>query len=1484
MSENHVDIRHNIGHIQGIHYGHNYYSTNYYDGDRSQPTSRNITEQMHMSLKAVWKGRGTCEWLPQREEFKRWLNLENSCSILWIYGPPGCGKTILMSRVVESIRETKIASQELDAIHLLYFYVGYGDEKQMNQIYKNMLMTFWDQTHEDNQNPSDVFQHSSNEDVQKALADFFAKSKRDVYMVIDGLDQLPDEDQFDLLTKLNNIFQEHKQRKSKHKIATIISSRDRIAYEDLREHDAAQIQVGPADNSEDIKTFLTKKFSSRLFNRDLDLKQTVVSELMNKADGVFLWAQLQASNISDCSHRGSVLTALRNLTPPKKMTKVFEDYAAKFEELDTNTKSIERQITLRTMAILSQTTGSMPKEMFLVALSISSKDGKVDKELYGELSKDPDQIIRDCKHLIEINDNLGVFRFYHQSIFDFFRSYKPFISHGRIAHLCLTHLASSDFSHGPYSEAQWYDYKTLDPVLKKHPFLEFASCNWVASAKGCMKTPTGSSSEQKDVELLKCFEKLFGHQDTVSENNLQLSFQIYLLTLHKSMPTGVCYEHIISYFSLLEFFDSFEEKGWLDLKRCDSEGRTSIHWAIRNEAESDEKKRETARAVEKMISYGGDINAQDSEGRTPLYYAAHYGNQHILKLLLDKKADLDTRSNENETALIAACRRHHHHKEIVWKLLEVGADVRIESSVGTALQMVSMIGCDDCVEMILDQYGEQPIIEAEGPFGTALHSAALHGHANVVKLLCNRGFDIHATNESYGSVLTAAATGCRRGMDPTPFRQIYLELIERGVDVNDPSGLCGPALRATAFYGRIDLVRLLLENGANISLANGPMGTAYGAAHSEGYENVKELLLKKDPQAASYGEKSSNNANYTQLYRYLFKGALKASNMGFINSIIEQVEIFFEKELEKGNTPFFETMVDLGKQTFVDVIELALSENKKALKRTKLRKPMTKVTYEEEFKNGEEEIPIKVSRRNALKRLGKLLQSLFSSLLCVKLADNDPAPTLQPPSVNALVEKQFIHKTEGLINQATLKETLSRRQSASFGRDSLDGRFPEVLDRLTFAASRILEHAILNGIPEVINLIADTWIETLGTLVTKDGPGEPMLTRVMENRVIEFAMFFTDSSLTPEQRFKKGALRALVGIELLLSAAKKEKKYKYLAFILSKMWAGGAEAVEDLGEQGQAIIRHLLQIFIGNFSITIKKKDRVNAKIWGWSGLELTRATVLHPKRRFMIKLSGECARQCQALIETGMGDLAEELLEARLKDYRDCIKSKMFEEALGLALAAIELFRAAMEQGSVQALDTLLSILTQGFEWTIKTINNTSPSVEGPSSSTHKEDEGLDTGTIFDFAVRLFSTTEQNRPSLSHTRKLALLILDSIESVPDEDRKALVKSVHQRIEVAQKEAFTPELEMPLIQIALTIIYLLDVSRSSGGDDRPKTSLALKELTGPLSTIIKKGDFSRYKEALSFLESQENQDEIQTAVDVTGALFGGKNENDDPIS
>lgn len=71
--------------------------------------------------------------------------------------------------------------------------------------------------------------------------------------------------------------------------------------------------------------------------------------------------------------------------------------------------------------------------------------------------------------------------------------------------------------------------------------------------------------------------------------------------------------------------------------------------------------------LRKFLEEDADVQAKDSDGRTPLYRAAEDGHDAVVKLLLDTgKVDVDSKDSDGRTPLSRAA--HNGHDAVV-KLL-----------------------------------------------------------------------------------------------------------------------------------------------------------------------------------------------------------------------------------------------------------------------------------------------------------------------------------------------------------------------------------------------------------------------------------------------------------------------------------------------------------------------------------------------------------------------------------------------------------------------------------------------------------------------------------------------------------------------------------------------------------------------------------------------------------------------------------------------
>jgi hypothetical protein len=126
-------------------------------------------------------------------------------------------------------------------------------------------------------------------------------------------------------------------------------------------------------------------------------------------------------------------------------------------------------------------------------------------------------------------------------------------------------------------------------------------------------------------------------------------------------------------------------------------------------------------AVKKFVAEGGNVNAADPSGRTPIIEASWAGHAEVVKYLADKSANINTVDGAGYTALMRAC--EEGHAPVVTYLLTKGANVNAHGKVrGT----------------------------------TPLMLAAERGHLKIIELLLNKGAKINAVNQQEETALAYA--------------------------------------------------------------------------------------------------------------------------------------------------------------------------------------------------------------------------------------------------------------------------------------------------------------------------------------------------------------------------------------------------------------------------------------------------------------------------------------------------------------------------------------------------------------------------------------------------------------------------------------------------------------------------------------------------------------------------------------------------------
>ncbi|RYC64329.1 hypothetical protein CHU98_g1861 [Xylaria longipes] len=272
-----------------------------------------------------------------------------------------------------------------------------------------------------------------------------------------------------------------------------------------------------------------------------------------------------------------------------------------------------------------------------------------------------------------------------------------------------------------------------------------------------------------------------------------------------------------------------------------------------------------------LLERGADVNAQGGTNST----------KDLVEFLLEKGADVGIQGGVYGSALQAACRWQ------MWecaagcgsvRLLNHGAEVNVEGGkYGTALQAACTGDTVDIARLLIEH-------GADAHDGSAWHLAAsrFSDNINMLQLLLNHGHDINDTRvPDYGTALQAAIEVVSYSIDKIRF------LLDRGADananagrygfplqsacaanikrhpiikdgarraeyllqncpnleINAVGGIFGSALQAAAYSGQTDLVKLLLDKGANPNAGGGECRSALNAAILRGFWDIVEILL-----------------------------------------------------------------------------------------------------------------------------------------------------------------------------------------------------------------------------------------------------------------------------------------------------------------------------------------------------------------------------------------------------------------------------------------------------------------------------------------------------------------------------------------------------------------------------------------------------------------------------------------------------------------
>lgn len=207
-------------------------------------------------------------------------------------------------------------------------------------------------------------------------------------------------------------------------------------------------------------------------------------------------------------------------------------------------------------------------------------------------------------------------------------------------------------------------------------------------------------------------------------------------------------------------------------------------------------------------------------------------------------------------------------KELILK----GADVNSRNQYGyTPLMIASLRGLREIAEILIAHGAE---INAKAELGeTALMGAAERGHLEIAEILISKGADINASDQNERTAISAAATNGKK--------QMVEFLLAKGANLSGKQKLLNSAI----FGGHLELVKLIVSQGAAINGGNDPDTAPLMEAAGFGRTEIAAFLLSKGADANTKNSRSLSALMYAASKGYTETASLLIARGADVNAV-----------------------------------------------------------------------------------------------------------------------------------------------------------------------------------------------------------------------------------------------------------------------------------------------------------------------------------------------------------------------------------------------------------------------------------------------------------------------------------------------------------------------------------------------------------------------------------------------------------------------
>ncbi|KAF5685656.1 ankyrin protein [Fusarium denticulatum] len=524
-----------------------------------------------------------------------------STPVVWGYGQPGAGKTVLAALVLRHVKSGNLPGTAIAS----HFFSSSRPKETVSNVLRSLIAQALRDCPVIPQEASALYEKGSQNLTVSDLVNVLGAIAKSMTtcIILDALDECP------FLHKLFNILSTLQDLG----VRMFATARD---LPKIRKHFEKKPRVEISATRQDLDFYVNHRLEHGEVDVEsigIELKSELVSAIVKRAAGSFLLARLIMDHITSLLTLKDIRKALISL--PANYN---EAYLSTFDRIVKQTPSL-RDLALKSLNFISYV--NEPLRMVELQHALTTEEGMV--EVDPEDLQPSKAIISSCLGLLVVSGPEKIVEFVHSTARDFLQSRPEGMDkrpHLTIVRSCISYMSTNEMRQG-----RCISHEDVIQRCRKQPFLHYAANFY------------GYHAQEVEGE---CFHQLSGflENDALRESSWQLlNFKGHLDTsvsesTFDSSPRNVLALHVAAFWGFKAYIDrslSYTQQGTpstrkQNLNKSDSHGWTPLHWAVSMGHES---------IVEILLRSGGSPDLPDFAGWTPTFWAAFKGHADIIEIL-----------------------------------------------------------------------------------------------------------------------------------------------------------------------------------------------------------------------------------------------------------------------------------------------------------------------------------------------------------------------------------------------------------------------------------------------------------------------------------------------------------------------------------------------------------------------------------------------------------------------------------------------------------------------------------------------------------------------------------------------------------------------------------------------------------------------------------------------------------------------------------